>query len=116
MEVNKFMKIYLILKDHKFVFYSNNQKSKKNSKSDAWYSLELECGWASDDRARSVPELWGIPHARARPIPEHFDPCPPLDSSVSSNNFQIWEQTKVQLVVQEDQEIVNMDPNTNLYY
>ena len=34
-EVNKFMKIYLILKDHKFVFYSNNQKSKKNSKSDA---------------------------------------------------------------------------------
>ena len=68
------MKIYLILKEHKFVFYSNNQKSKKIPN----LMLELECAQPSDAGAGSVPKPWGIPHARARWILELFDARQPL--------------------------------------
>ena len=60
-------------------FSSNDQKARIFSKCDARYSLELECARPSNARARSIPELWGKPHARAaRSIPELFDARPSL--------------------------------------
>ena len=60
----------------KLVFILMTKRLEFFSKSDARYSLELECARPSDARARSVPELWGIP--RARSILELFDARPPL--------------------------------------
>ena len=49
-----------------------DQKARIFLKCDARYSLELECARPSNARARSIPELWGKPHARARSILELF--------------------------------------------